>query len=130
MDEQDAKSNQGLMDLAHMITSEEETLARCRRMEETAVMSFLSSVSVSFEITPLSMNIVRFGMSVAEYRVICRKVASIVLIPYPSPAETCSSNNNSSSTPKIITFGHLVEFTEESQSIPALINIEGCQRIL
>ena len=64
----------GMMDLAHVIT-EEETLARCRRMEDIAVTPFLSSVvTVSTEITPLSMDIVRFGMSVAEYRELCRKV--------------------------------------------------------
>jgi len=63
----------GMMDLAHVIT-EEETLARCRRMEDIAVTPFLSNVPASTEITPLSMDIVRFGMSVAEYRELCRKV--------------------------------------------------------
>jgi hypothetical protein len=63
----------GMMDLAHVIT-EEETLARCRRMEDIAVTPFLSNVPASSEITPLSMDIVRFGMSVAEYRELCRKV--------------------------------------------------------
>mmetsp|Transcript_17090 Transcript_17090/g.28044 ORF Transcript_17090/g.28044 Transcript_17090/m.28044 type:complete len:644 (+) Transcript_17090:3-1934(+) len=64
----------GMMDLAHVIT-EEETLARCRRMEDIAVTPFISSVvTVSTEVTPLSMDIVRFGMSVAEYRELCRKV--------------------------------------------------------
>jgi hypothetical protein len=62
-----------MMDLAHVIT-EEETLARYRRMEDIAVTPFLSNVPASTEITPLSMDIVRFGMSVAEYRELCRKV--------------------------------------------------------
>ena len=56
------------------MTTEEETLARCRRMEDIAVTPFLSNVPASTEITPLSMDIVRFGMSVAEYRELCRKV--------------------------------------------------------
>jgi hypothetical protein len=63
----------GMLDLAHVIT-EEETLARCRRMEDIAVTPFLSKMPSSTEIPPLSMDIVRFGLSVAEYRELCRKV--------------------------------------------------------
>lgn len=63
----------GMMDLAHVIT-EEETLARCRRMEDIAVTPFLSSVPVSTETTPFSMDTIRFGMAIAEYRELCRKV--------------------------------------------------------
>jgi hypothetical protein len=64
----------GMLDLAHVIT-EEETLARCRRMEETAVLPCLNNMmSSSKDIPPISMDIVRFGISVAEYRELCRKV--------------------------------------------------------
>ena len=63
----------GLMDLAHLIM-EEETLARCRRMEDIAVAPFLRGVSTPTEVNALSMDIVRFAMSVAEYRELCRKV--------------------------------------------------------
>jgi len=54
-----------MMDLAHVIT-EEKTLARCRRMKDIAVTPFLSNVPASTETTPLSMDIVRFGMSVCR----------------------------------------------------------------
>ena len=63
----------GVLDLAHVIT-EEETFARCRRMEDIAVTPFLKNMSARREIPPLSMDIVRFGISVAEYRELCRKV--------------------------------------------------------
>ena len=64
----------GMLDLAHVIT-EEETLARCRRMEDTAVLPFLNNMMPSSkDIPPISMDIVRFGISVAEYRELCRKV--------------------------------------------------------
>jgi hypothetical protein len=63
----------GILDLAHVI-AEEETFARCRRMEDIAVTPFLTNMSASREIPPLSMDIVRFGISVAEYRELCRKV--------------------------------------------------------
>lgn len=63
----------GVLDLAHVIT-EEETFARCRRMEDIAVTPFLKNMSARREIPPLSLDIVRFGISVAEYRELCRKV--------------------------------------------------------
>ena len=65
----------GMLDLAHVIT-EEETLARCRRMEDIAVTPFLINMhpSSTESRSPLSMDIVRFGMSVAEFRELCRKV--------------------------------------------------------
>jgi hypothetical protein len=63
-----------MLDLAHVIT-EEETLAKCRRMEDTAVLPFLNNMMPSSkDIPPISMDIVRFGISVAEYRELCRKV--------------------------------------------------------
>jgi hypothetical protein len=45
-------------------------------MEDTAVLPFLNNMmpSSSKDIPPLSMDIVRFGISVAEYRELCRKV--------------------------------------------------------
>jgi len=49
----------------------------------------------------------------------------IVFVLYQIPAETGSSsnNNNHSSTSEIITYRHLVELAEESQSIPACVHI-------
>jgi hypothetical protein len=44
-------------------------------MEDTAVLPFLNNMMPSsIDIPPISMDIVRFGISVAEYRELCRKV--------------------------------------------------------
>lgn len=59
--------NDGMMDLANVI-AEEETLARCRRMNDIAVAPLgASTVSNS-----ISMDIVRFGIAVAAFRELWR----------------------------------------------------------
>ena len=63
------KHNDGMMDLANVI-AEDETVARCRRMDDIAVKVPNKTESSS----PISMDIVRFGIAVAAFRELCRHV--------------------------------------------------------
>lgn len=58
----------GMIELAGVIT-EEETLARCRRLDEVAV-----SPLESLALRSMSMDIVRFGIAVSSFRELCRHV--------------------------------------------------------
>ncbi|KAL9183899.1 hypothetical protein ACHAXT_004755 [Thalassiosira profunda] len=68
------KHNDGMMDLANLI-AEEETLARCKRMDDIAV----TPVEATEGNRELAMNIVRFGMAVAAFRELCRHVNDLLI---------------------------------------------------
>lgn len=72
------KHNDGLMDLANVI-AEEETIARCKRMDDIAVAPLSGQYDEALPSTSaLPMAIVRFGMAVAGYKELCRHVTHLI----------------------------------------------------
>ena len=67
------KAGDAMMDLGNMI-AEEETYARCRRMDDIAVSPLESPIKENTATTHVRMDIVRFGISVAAFRELCRHV--------------------------------------------------------
>ena len=69
----------GLMDLANLI-AEEETLARSKRMDNVAESPLLEKISLpggitaSSKLLAMTMDVTRFGISVAEFKELCRHV--------------------------------------------------------
>jgi hypothetical protein len=75
----------GMMDLANVI-AEEETLARRRRMNGTAVLPLQLHRDASTESNSISMDIVRYGIAVASFRELCRHASGTELIDMVSSA--------------------------------------------
>jgi hypothetical protein len=67
------KVGDGIMDLANVI-AEEETMARCRRMDDVAVSPLELHDNASTKWKSISMDVVRFGIAVAAFRELCRHV--------------------------------------------------------
>ncbi|KAL3822543.1 hypothetical protein ACHAXA_007654 [Cyclostephanos tholiformis] len=67
------KLDDGIIDLANVI-AEEETMARCRRMDGVAVSPLELHYHASTELKSISMDVVRFGISVAAFSELCRHV--------------------------------------------------------
>ena len=67
----------GLLDLAHVI-SEEETIARSKRMDDIAVAPLVENTTVLSTKSTVSMDIVRFGIAVASYRELNRHITGLI----------------------------------------------------
>ena len=72
------KSNDGMIDLANAI-SEDETVARCRRIDQIAVTPLVEMDTDIVESCPIRrMDIVKFGISVAAFRELTRNCADLI----------------------------------------------------
>jgi len=70
------KNIDGLLDLAHVI-SEEETIARSKRMDDIAVAPLVENTTLYSKST-VAMDIVRFGIAVASYRELNRHITGLI----------------------------------------------------
>lgn len=83
------KHGDGLLDLANVI-AEDEAVARSKRHDDIAISPLLDKILVvhgppDVHLPPLSADVTRFGLSVAEYRELCRHV-SHAMAPHRSYA--------------------------------------------
>ena len=81
------KLEDGIMDLANLI-AEEETTARCRRMDNVAVSPLELHNHTSTESKSISMDVVRFGIAVSAFRELCRHVIDTIRQYSPVNAQT------------------------------------------
>ncbi len=81
------KLEDGIMDLANLI-AEEETTARCRRMDNVAVSPLELHNHTSTESKSISMDVVRFGIAVAAFRELCCHVIDTIRQYSPVNAQT------------------------------------------